>query len=100
GERGFKERIRDVTPQLVEIERIDRKSLLRGGEQTEDSLGVERRIRGQDDSRRAGLGLRPGGPRGGRWRRRQRFHRRLPRGHRIRSSRTAVGLEDLSYDGS
>src|SRR5207247_3153710 len=55
-ERGFQERVRDVTPQLVEVERIDRESLLRGGEQTEDSLGVERRIRGTDDWRRAGLG--------------------------------------------
>src|SRR5437867_183011 len=99
-ERGFQERIRDVTPQLVEVERIDRESLLRGGEQTEDSLGVERRIRGQDDSRQPGHGGRSGGPRGGRWRRRQRFHRRLPRGHRIRSSRIEVRLEDISQDGS
>src|SRR3989449_4322868 len=38
-ERGFEKWIRRVAPHFVEIERIDRKSHLRGGEEGEDSLG-------------------------------------------------------------
>src|SRR5256885_3825421 len=48
-ERGFEKWIRRVTPHFVEIERIDRKSHLRGGEEGEDSLGGECRIRSEDD---------------------------------------------------
>src|SRR5438093_1280754 len=40
-ERGFEKWIRRVAPHFVEIERIDRKSPLRRGEEVEDSLGVE-----------------------------------------------------------
>src|SRR2546426_4140848 len=40
-ERGFEKWIRRGAPQVLEIERIDRKSPLRGGGEVEDSLGVE-----------------------------------------------------------
>jgi len=40
-ERGLEKRIRRVTPRFVEVEGVDRKSQLRGGEEVEDSLRVE-----------------------------------------------------------
>src|SRR3989454_8482659 len=49
GERGFQKRIRRLPPHFVQVKRIDRKSYLRGGEKAEDSLGVERRVRSEDD---------------------------------------------------
>src|SRR5256712_6063711 len=61
-ERGFKERIRRVAPHFVEIERVDRKSPLRGGEEVGDSLGVEGRVRSEDDPRRAWGGRGRSGP--------------------------------------
>jgi len=61
-EGGFEEGTRGVSPHLVKVEGVDRQSHLRGGEQAEDSLRVERRVRRQDDPRRPGWGWRLGRP--------------------------------------
>src|SRR5438445_8988942 len=92
---GFEEGTRGVSPHLVEIERVDRESVLRGGEQAEDSLRVERRVWGQDNAGRPRSGGRPGGPRYDGCRRGQRQEYWFPRSNRIRPSWIEVGLEDV-----
>jgi len=95
-EGGFEEGTRGVSPHLVEVEGVDRESHLRGGEQAEDSLRVERRVRRQDDPRRSGCGRPPGRPRDDRRSGRQRHACRFACGNRIRSPRIEVGLEYVS----
>src|SRR5881628_1239274 len=73
GERGFEKRIRRVAPHFVEIERVDRKTHLRRGEEVEDSLGVERRVRSEDDPCRTWRGRGRSGPGAEEWRRWQRL---------------------------
>src|SRR5712691_11371566 len=60
--RGIEKWIRRLTPQFVEIERVDRKSHLRGGEEAEDTLGLERRVRSEDDPCSTWRGRGPGRP--------------------------------------
>src|SRR5437870_105607 len=95
GERGFEKRIRRVAPYFVEIERGDREAHLRGGEQAEDSLRVERRVRRQDNPGGPRRGGRPGGPRDDGWCMGQREESWFPRGNGIRPPWIEVGLEDV-----
>ena len=96
GRQGrFEEGTRGVSPHLIEVERVDRESVLRGGEQAEDSLRVERRVRRQDNPGGPRRGGRPGGPRDDGWCMGQREESWFPRGNGIRPPWIEVGLEDV-----